>query len=304
MRLGGWRSAVAAAVALLCAGAAARATETGAVVPFFTAADLQGTPVSLGELVARRRVAVLFWDWRRATSNRALQALDRLQRTYAQQGFEVVAVEGEGSPAEQVAERVEKLRGIGNALGFAIVPDPGGRIARQFGIAGTPEVFVLDGAGRVFFHLLGFRAEDEALLEERVKERLGLASAPAAKAEPAAAAAGEQVPGTAAAPRADAPAATVIPAPDSKGALLEKYRYFGNFHLNRGEAAKAEDYFRKYLALAPDDVEIWLRLGESCARQRRYDEAREAWEAALKIEPRNAEADANIRRLIRGEYGR
>ncbi len=274
--------------------AAAVASDAGDVVPFFKCLDLQGRPVSLGNLVAGRRVAVFFWDWRRATSTRAMQVLDRLQGAYSRQGFEVVAVEGEGSTAEQVLERVEKLRAIGTAQRYTIVADPGGRIARKFRVESLPQIFLLDGAGRVFFHLEGLRAEDEAALEERVKEDLGIAPPP-----PARPAAPQPVPDAIAAP---AQIPEKAPPEDPTAALLEKYRYFGNYHLNRDEPEKAEEYFRKYVGLSPDDTSVWLRLGESCARQRRYDQAREAWEQVLRIEPGNREADDNIRRLIRGEY--
>ncbi len=283
------------AIALL--PAALLAADPGDLVVFFKTQDLQGQPVSLGDLVARRRVAVFFWDWRRATSARAMQAVDRLQGLYRQQGFEVVAVEGEGSTVEEVRERVEKLRAIGSAQRYTIVPDPGGRIARQFRVESTPHIFLLDGAGRVSFHLDGFRADDEPVLEARIKEGLGIA-APLPPRAPAVAAP-RQAQQVAAAPE---PPRERAPAADPTAALLEKYRYFGNFHLNREEPAKAEEYFRKLVALAPNDTPAWLHIGEACARQRRYDQAREAWEQALRIEPGNREADANIRRLIRGEY--
>lgn len=277
---------------------AVRAAGPGEIVAFFKAKDLQGKPVSLGELVARRKVAVFFWDWRRATSTRAMQAVDRLQNIYVNQGFVVVAVEGEGSPVEQVIERVEKLRAIGMAQRYTIVPDPGGRIARQFRVESTPQVFLLDGAGRVFFHLDGFRADDESVLEERIKERLDIGAPPPAPRLPRAAAP-QPVPAAAVTPE---PPREQPPAEDPTAAALEKYRYFGNYHLNREEPGKAEEYFRKIVALAPNDTDAWLHVGESCARQRRYDQAREAWEQVLRIEPGNREADANIRRMIRGEY--
>jgi len=277
--------------------AATRAAGAGDIVVFFKAKDVQGQPDTLGDLVARGRVAVFFWDWRRATSSRAMQVLDRLQRLYRNQGFEVVAVEGEGSPEEQVLERVEKLRAIGAAQRYTIVPDPGGRIARQFRVESTPQVFLLDGAGRVFFHLEGFRADDEPVLEERIKAGLGIAAPLAQRSPPVAAP--PPLPDVAAAPESPR---EKPPAEDPTLALLEKYRYFGNYHLNRDEPAKAEEYFRKIVALAPNDASGWLHVGESCARQRRYDQAREAWEQVLRIEPGNREADANVRRLIRGEY--
>jgi glutathione peroxidase-family protein len=282
-------------LALPLAPGRAGAIEPGRIVPFFKAADLEGAPVSLGDVVAARRVALLFWDWRRATSTRAMQELDRLQERYAKQGLAVVAVEGEGSTAAQVLERVEKLRAIGVRQRYTIVPDPGGRIARQFQVADTPQIFLVDGAGRVVRHFEGMRAGDEAELELRVRELLGV-EVPVARA-PAAAAPAVPAPAAPAAapPRPAAPE-------DPARALVDKYRYFGNFHFNRGEPDKAEEYFRKLVALAPGDVAGWLRLGDACAAQNRYDQAREAWEAVQRLDPGNAEADASIRRLIRGEF--
>lgn len=288
-----------ALAAMLFAAAPAsltNATDPGAVVPFFKGTDLQGRPVVLGDLIARQRVAVLFWDWRRATSVRAMQVCDLLQTRFGNQGLEVLAIEGEGSSTEVVLERVERLRAIGNAQRYTIVPDPKGSIARQFGVESTPQIFLLDGAGRVVLHLEGFKSEDEAVLEDSVKGVLGLAT-PA----PAAPSAQPQEPAVAAQESAVAPARPE-PAEDSTQARLEKYRYFGNYYLNKDEPAKAEEYYRRYVALAPDDASAWLQIGEACARQQRYDQAREAWEQVLRIEPRNREADANIRRLIRGEY--
>ena len=291
------RAAVAALAFAVLAATGAAAAKRGDVVPLFKAEDLEGRPVLLGEVVARRRAAVFFWDWRRATSTRAMQTLDRLQVAYAGAGLEVIAVEGEGSSAEQVLERVGQLRAIGVRQRYTIVPDPGGRIARQFGVTGTPQVFLVDGAGRVFEHFESLRAEEDPVLERHVRALLRL-DEPAPR--PLVPAAAPPAPGVAAAPvPSPAPAG---PPPDPRQALLEKYLYFGNYHLNKGEAARAEEYFRKYVELAPADIGGWMRLGEACARQGRYDAAREAWERVLRIEPGNAEADANIRRLIRGEY--
>lgn len=291
------RTTLAAVLAAALCWSPAVAAEPGDLVPFFKASDVGGRPVALGDLVAGRRVAVFFWDWRRATSVRAMQALGRLQQTYAKQGFVVVAVEGEGSAPEQVVDRVEKLRAIGVPQLPVVVADPGGRIARQFRVGTTPEIFLLDGAGRVMFHLEGFRSEDDAVLEQRVTEALGLSEPAAPKAVQASRPpeAGEVAVEAPAEPPAQPPA-------DPRAALLEKYRYFGNYSLNRGDAAKAEEYFRKYVELAPEDADVWLRIGEACVRQRRYDQAREAWEQVLRIQPGHPEADANIRRLIRGEY--
>jgi tetratricopeptide (TPR) repeat protein len=279
---------------LLPAGAAAH--QVGAVVPFFRGADVKGAPVSLGELVAQKRVVVFFWDYRRATSTREMNVLDGLYRSYARQGLEVLAVEGEGVGADQVVERIDKLRLIGTAPTYPVLPDPGGRIARQFGVDVTPQTFFIDRAGRIAFHLEDFRTGDEQLLETNLKVFLGIAPPPAAAPAPRPATAD---------PADPAPPPEPEPkkeAENPRTGLLEKYRYFGNFYANKKEPAKAEEYYRKYLELEPEDAAVWLLLGEVYALQGSYDRAREAWENVLRIQPGNAEADANIRRLIRGEY--
>ena len=274
-----------------------RAAGSGDIVVFFKAKDLQGQPVSLGELVARRRVAVLFWDWRRATSSRAMQALDRLQNLYRKQGLEVVAVEGEGSPVEQVLERVEKLRAIGIAQRYTIVPDPGGRIARQFRVESTPQIFLLDGAGRVFFHLEGFRADDEPVLEERVKAGLGIAAprAPRRRRPPrrSRALTSPRHPNRPAESRPPRTRRSLFSRSTGTSAITTSIAR--SRQRRRSISARSSSWRR----MTPS---AWLHIGEACARQRRYDQAREAWEQVLRIEPGNREADANIRRLIRGEY--
>jgi tetratricopeptide (TPR) repeat protein len=269
------------------------------IVPFFKTADVRERPVNLAEILAGKRVVVvLFWDWRRATSTRELNVLGRLYGQYANEGLEVLAVEGEGVRREEVVERLDKLRLIGTVPPFTVVPDPGGRLARQFRVEDTPRTFLVNRAGRVVWRLEGFRAEDEAALEEALKDALGIAPPPSPR--PALAAPADSPAGRA--PAAVAPWAPPVPPEDPKKGLLEKFRYFGNYHLNRKEPAKAEEYYRKYLALASEDVTILLKLGEALAAQEAYDKAREIWEAVIRIDPGNAEADDNIRRLIRGEY--
>ena len=102
--------------------------------------------------------------------------------------------------------------------------------------------------------------------------------------------------------QAPPPPASPAAPEDPAVAQREKAWYFGNYHLAKGEPAKAEQQFRRLVELAPGDVPAWLMVGEACARQGRYDQAREAWERVLRLDPGNPEADAYIRRLVRGDY--
>jgi tetratricopeptide (TPR) repeat protein len=278
----------------------AYADRRGEILPLISAPDLEGRPINLADVVARRRVALFFWDWRRATSTRAMQVLDRLAEVYGDEGLTVVAIEGEGASVEQVRERVEKLRAIGVRQRYTIVPDPGGPIGRRLGLVGTPQVLLVDGAGRVFAHFETLRADDDQELERNVRELLRIDNPVTPPAQTRPQAAGVQAPGPAGRAASSAPSAPAQPG-DPNQALLERWRYLGGYHLNRGEYPKAEEYFRRYVELAPREVHGWLRLGEACARQGRRDAAREAWERVLKMEPGNAEADAKIRALVRGE---
>lgn len=270
----------------------ARAHQIGEVVPFFRAEDLTGQPVNLGEYLAVRRVIVFFWDWRRATSTRAMAVLEQIYARYRDRGLTVIGIEGEGSSTDQVAERLGRLRTIGVAPSFTIVPDPGGKVARQFRVDVTPQIFLVDGSGRIVYHVEGFRTGDEIALEDKVRVFLGILEAGAEESRPLPP---EAVPGRSSPP-------TTLAPPDPRQAKLDKLRYFGNYHLNRKEPSKAAGFFREFLQVEPGDVGIWIALGEAYARQGSYEQAREAWETALRIEPGNLEADANIRKLIRGEY--
>jgi tetratricopeptide (TPR) repeat protein len=83
---------------------------------------------------------------------------------------------------------------------------------------------------------------------------------------------------------------------------FEKNRYFGDFYFHRKEYDRAAEYYDKCLALDGSNVPLLLRIGELNALNKDVEKARSYWEKVLRIDPKNSEADNNLRRLLRGDY--
>lgn len=69
--------------------------------------------------------------------------------------------------------------------------------------------------------------------------------------------------------------------------LAVAQRALGRTAIERNQFDKAREWFEKYRESAPDDVSIWIDIGESFTRQNREDEAFQAFERA---DPRNPRA--------------
>jgi tetratricopeptide (TPR) repeat protein len=273
------------------AQAAASARE-GEMVPFFAGKDVKGEEFDLREIVRQDRVVIFFWSSYKTMSIREMNFLNDMERFYHHYGLEIAAVEGRGLAVEQVREELGKLKVIGTDPEYRVLPDPEGSLSRQYGITEVPETFIIGRQGKILFHLRGFREEDGVLLETAIKDVLGLLPAP------------KTVPG-----RARPLSPPVKKGTEKRGVsvnpeeeLFEKYRYFGNYYFRSGNTELALDNYRRCLEVNPKSIEINLRIGEVYASHKEYEKAREAWERVLKLDPDNREADALIRRLIRGEF--
>ncbi len=265
----------------------------GEVIPFFQSQDLQGDALDLRAVAREKTVLIFFWNAYKTMSIKEMNYLNGIYDYYSLYGLEVVAVEGGGRGRDAVEAEVEKLKVIGTVPAYRVIPDPGGRIAGLFRVAAIPETFIISRGGKILLHLKGFRAGDEAALETKIKDLLGLLPAPASL------------------PGKSAPADPVTAAPpspkkgitvDPERQLMEKHHYFGNYYFKRGEMSLALENYERCLEIDPQATEIYLRVGEIHAALKNYELAREAWEKVLQYDPDNREADALIRRLIRGEF--
>jgi cytochrome c biogenesis protein CcmG/thiol:disulfide interchange protein DsbE len=109
----------------------------------FTLTTFAGSPVSLESL--RGKVVLLnFWaSWCVPACYDEAPALERTWRDYKDKGVVIVGVDIQDS--EEAARKV--LAQFGHS--FPNAPDPGGRVAVDYGVYGVPETFFIDREGRI-----------------------------------------------------------------------------------------------------------------------------------------------------------
>jgi cytochrome c biogenesis protein CcmG/thiol:disulfide interchange protein DsbE len=287
-------AALTAAVLMLpfSSTAAEAAGREGEIVPFFKTRDTSGTELDLKGMARENNAVVLFfWHSYKTMSIREMNFLNDMYRFYNLYGMEIVGIEGGGKESAGVVEELDKLAIIGTKPVYTVVPDPGGRLARQYGIDDIPETFIIGRGGRIVFHLKGFREGDRARLETKIKEILNLLPAPSVVKEE------DGTPVTKRAPRRK-----VTVSVDPVQQRMEKCSYFGRYYLNLGNLDGALEHYLQCVEIDPDDVATQLRIGEVYVRKKDYERAREAWERVLELDPGNSEAGSLIRKLVRGEF--
>jgi cytochrome c biogenesis protein CcmG/thiol:disulfide interchange protein DsbE len=134
-------------------------------------------PEGLGPLEGKV-VWVDFWASWCAPCRRSFPWLNEMQRRYASQGLQIIAI------------NVDKERKLANRFlaenraEFTVRFDPAGKLAEQFGVEAMPSSYVLDAAGNLLEKHLGFRLADEQRYEEGIKTALAAQSASEDRREP------------------------------------------------------------------------------------------------------------------------
>ena len=125
----------------------------GERAPGFLLPTTDGGEVSLEELAAAPAVVVAFWcnhcPYVRAWEDRFNDAA----RRYSDRGVATVAIcanDDAAYPADSFSEMV--VRASEKGYVFAYARDDSQEVPRAYGAERTPEVFVLDGEGRVAYH--------------------------------------------------------------------------------------------------------------------------------------------------------
>jgi peroxiredoxin len=125
----------------------------GDPAPPFALPAVGGEQVALEGLADRAAVAVVFscnhCPYVRAWEDR----LNDIARDYAPRGVAVVAINSNDAasyPADSFDAMAERAREKGFAFPYA--QDASQEVARAYGASRTPEVFLLDGAGRLAYH--------------------------------------------------------------------------------------------------------------------------------------------------------
>lgn len=145
---------------------AAAAPAPGAAPPDFALKSLSGENLRLSEF--RGEVVLLtFWASWCGRCLDQLAALDRLAERYAPRGVRFLAV--------SIDAEARRAREAGGRLGFPVMLDPDGRVAREYALDKLPLTLLLDADGELRHAHESYRGPDElnyaaeldALLVER-----------------------------------------------------------------------------------------------------------------------------------------
>ncbi|HEV2063647.1 MAG TPA: thioredoxin family protein [Thermoanaerobaculia bacterium] len=142
--------ALAAAASLgLVAAASAETPSIGAPAPEIKLTTLDGKPFTLSEAVrGKNAVVVIFIATKCPYSNAYNDRLRDMAIAYGKQGVLFVGINSNKSePAEEVG-----AHGKQHGFTFPLMKDPDNKVADFYDARHTPEVFVVDGAGKLRYH--------------------------------------------------------------------------------------------------------------------------------------------------------
>jgi peroxiredoxin len=114
--------------------------------PALSGSDIKGDPVSLGRF---RGNVLLLYFWSASCCGERVRQLEPLYHRYRDRGVAILAVNV--GDARQLVESYAAASG----LTFTLLADERAMIARQYGVAGFPTLFILDGEGIIRKKVLG-----------------------------------------------------------------------------------------------------------------------------------------------------
>lgn len=156
------RAALAGLLLLICAVPMA-AVEPGEPAPRFEAKAVDGKRSLSLDAYKGQVIYLDFWASWCGPCAAALPAIDSLQKEFAEDGFQVLAVNVDQDVRD--AQRFLSRRPVG----YPSVSDPKGLIPDRFDVETMPTSFLIDRNGVVQYVHKGFRRGDEDELRTRIE---------------------------------------------------------------------------------------------------------------------------------------
>lgn len=120
----------------------------GATIEDFTLPDVDGTERSLKSLAGKKGTVLLFIAVQCPVSNAYNERMEKLAQDYKDKGIAVIGI---NSNVKEDAAAV-KAHAAEHKLSFAILKDPGNKIADKLGASVTPEAYFIDQSNKLVYH--------------------------------------------------------------------------------------------------------------------------------------------------------
>jgi len=120
----------------------------GGKAPGLSAQLLDGSPVSLHEFRGQP-LLLQFWATWCSVCSMEQASIDAIAQDYT-----VLSVAVEETPADEIRMWMSE-----KGVSYAVIRDPSGRIAGQFGVQGVPTSIILDASGTIRFIEVGYTTE-------------------------------------------------------------------------------------------------------------------------------------------------
>ena len=120
----------------------------GATIEDFTLPDVDGTERSLKSLAGKNGTVLLFIAVQCPVSNAYNERMEKLVQDYKAKGIAVIGI---NSNVKEDAAAV-KAHAEEHKLSFAILKDPGNKIADKLGASVTPEAYFVDVNNKLLYH--------------------------------------------------------------------------------------------------------------------------------------------------------
>jgi peroxiredoxin len=142
----------------------------GDTAPDFTARDLAGGTVVLGELLEKRRAVVVnFWGLRCGECIQEMPSLSGIYDRYKSEGLEILGVNVDGVGPKIINAQLPK---VGAMPSYAIIVDEDLVVSDLYKLNAAPLTILVSSDGKVVYSHEGYKPGDEKELENQIVKLL------------------------------------------------------------------------------------------------------------------------------------
>jgi peroxiredoxin len=120
----------------------------GSVIENFTLPDTDGKNHSLDSLKGKNGAVLIFISVQCPVSNAYNERMEKLAQDYGARGISVIGINANKTESADAV----KAHAADKHLTFAILKDPGNKIADRLGANATPEAYFLDANNKLLYH--------------------------------------------------------------------------------------------------------------------------------------------------------